>query len=226
MKRLLALCMLAAPAAAHADTCLPRATLDALAKDTWEGAAMHPTCTALRGREPLIFVVDIAAFGGKRPPRNFDPMSQAGVGHAAIVDAHGAVRWHQISSSGVPADWYDWQVVDLDGDGRDELLTHHNHFGHTSSRTERLSVYTLDTGEPAERPTGTLPLADHVSAKGFVQNSCTGTYRLVRDGRRTVIEIVGKRGTDPTLTPVVDIACAEDGKHVYRWTGKGFVEQR
>jgi hypothetical protein len=45
-------------------------------------------------------------------------------------------------------------------------------------------------------------------------------YRLVRDGGRTVIEIVGKRGNDPNLRPVYDDFCPKDGKHVYRWTGK------
>ena len=227
MKRLLALCMLAAPAA-HADKCPPRATLDALAKDTWGGAAVQPRCTALRGSERLTFVVDVATFEGKRPPRDFNPTLHAGIGYAAIIDEHGTVRWHQTSDAEVPGDWYEWQVVDLDGDGRDEVIAHHDHFGHMSSRTEKLSLYTVDKMIDTEDPrdAATLPLADHVSAKGFVQNSCSATYRLVREGRRTAIEIVGKRGNDPTLTPVIDIACALDGKHVYRWTGKEFVEKQ
>ena len=222
MKRLLALCMLAAPAA-QADTCPPRATLDTLANETWGSAAARPMCTAIRGREPLAFVVDIATFAGKRPPRGFDPELQGGIGYAAIIDEHGAVRWHQTSVAQVPGDWYDWIVVDLDGDGRDELIAYHVHFGHMSSRSEELSVYTVDHCEATDATT--LPLADHVPAKGFGQNSCTSTYHFLRDGRRTLVEIIGKRDNDPTLTPVFDTACAEDGRHVYSWSGKGFVEK-
>ena len=70
-----------------------------------------------------------------------------------------------------------------------------------------------------------LPLADHEPPKGFEHNSCTSAYRLARDGGRTVIEIVGKRGNDPNLAPVYDHACPKDGKHVYRWTGKDLVEK-
>jgi hypothetical protein len=226
MKRLLASGMLAsgmlAPPAAYADTCPPRATLDALAKDRWSGASVQPRCTAIRAREPLTFVVDIATFEGKQPPRGFDPVLNGGIGYAAIIDSHGTVRWHQTSAARVPGDWYDWKVVDLDGDGRDEVIAHHIHFGHMSSRSEALALYTID-GEVTEATA--LPLADHVSAKGFVQNSCTSTYRLVREGRRTLIEIIGKRGTDPALTPVFDSSCAKDGRYVYRWTGKDFVEK-
>jgi hypothetical protein len=222
MKRFLALCMFAT-SAAQAGTCPPRATLDTLAKDAWGGATVQPTCTAIRTREPLTFVVDIATFDGKRPPRGFDPMLSSVIGYAAIIDGHGTVRWHQVSSSDAPGDWYDWQVVDLDGDGRDELIAHHVHKGHMSASSEQLFLYTVGNGEATEA--SALPLADHVPAKGFEQNSCTSAYRLVRDGGRTVIEIVGKRENDPSLTPVYDTACPRDGKHVYRWTGKEFVEK-
>lgn len=212
-----------ATSAAQAGTCPPRATLDALAKTAWDGASVQPTCTAIRAREPLTFVVDIATFEGKRPPRGFDPVRGGGIGYAAIIDGNGTVRWHQVSASVVPGDWYDWQVVDLDGDGRDELIAHHVHSGHMSSSLEELFLYTVGNGEATEA--AALPLADHVPAKGFDQNSCTSAYRLVRDGGRTVIEIVGKRDSDPNLRPVDDEFCPRVGKHVYRWTGKDLVEK-
>jgi hypothetical protein len=221
MKRLFVLCMLAAPAA-EAGTCPPRATLDAIAQDAWEGPAVRPTCSAIRGGEPLTFIVDIATFDRTRPPRGFDPALSGGSGYAAIVDRHGKVRWQQAWSLQVPGDWYDWRVVDLDGDGHDELIANHVHQGHIS-RSSTISVYTIEHGEPTER-TG-LRLADHVSPKATEQNSCSGTYRLVRDGRLTLIETVGKHGNDPELSPVHDESCAKEGKHLYRWTGEDFVEK-
>jgi hypothetical protein len=226
MKCLLALCVLEA-AAAHADTCPPRATLDALAKAEWDGAAVRPRCTAIRARAPLSFVVDIATFDGKRAPRELNPELHAAIGYAAIIDEQGTVRWHQTSASQVPGDWYDWRVVDLDGDGRDEVIARHIHFGHGAT-SERLLLYAVDNlvDNGDARETARLPLANQVSARGFGQNSCAAAYRLVRDGRRTMVEIVGQRDSDPTLTPVFDDSCARDGKHVYRWTGQDFVEKR
>jgi hypothetical protein len=217
----LCICMLAAPAA-HAGTCPPRATLDALAKAAWGGAAGQPACTAIRAREPLSFVVDIATLEGERPPRGFDPARDGAIGYAAIIDRQSTVRWHHESVSDTPGDWNDWLLVDLDGDGRDELIAHHVHIGHMGARSEELLLHTIGNGEATKA--NVLPLADHVPPEGFGQNSCTATYRLVRDGRLTVIEIVGRRGNDPKLTPVYDGACARDGKHVYRWSGKDLVE--
>src|ERR1041384_6177781 len=173
MRRFLALCMLAAPAA-QAGTCPPRATLDALAKGAWGGATVQPTCTAIRAREPLTFVVDIATFEGKRPPRGFDPVLDAGIVCSAIIDGHGTVRWHQESASMTPADWYGWQLADPDGDGRAELIAPHLHFGHMGASSEKLVLHTIDNGEVTEA--ATLPLAYRVPPKGFQQNSCTSTY--------------------------------------------------
>lgn len=220
MQRLLVLGLLAVPSAA-AYACPPRAALDALAKEAWDGRSIQPTCTPVRASEPLTFVVDIAAFEGKRPPRGFDPASNGGSGYAALIDKGGTVRWQQTWGAGVPGDWYDWRVLDLDGDGRDELVAHHDHYGHVSS-SESLAVYTVDHGEVTEAPS--LPLADHVSANAAGMNSCTASYRFVRAGRRTLVETIGKHGSDPALNPVCETACASPGKHVYRWTDRAFVE--
>jgi hypothetical protein len=90
------------------------------------------------------------------------------------------VRWHQESALETPGDWYDWQLVDLDGDGRDELIAHHIHFGHMSSSSEELFLYMVGNGEPTEA--AALPVADHVPAKGFEQNSCTSATASCETG--------------------------------------------
>ncbi len=209
---------------AHADPCPPRATLDALAKEAWgHDAAVQPKCTAVRARKPLTFVVDIATFEGKQPPRGFDPLRNGAVGYAAIVNADGRVRWQQPESSETPGDWYEWSVVDLDGDGHDELVADHTHIGHMGSSDEELLIYTIGDGEPTQ--VAALPLEDHLPAKGLGQNSCASTHRLVRDGRRMAIEIVGKRGNDPQLSPVTGNACPQDGRRLYRWDGQDIVEK-
>jgi hypothetical protein len=92
--------------------------------------------------------------------------------------------------------------------------------------SERLLIYAIGDGRIEDFPApDALPLGDHMPAKGFGQNSCTSTHRLVSDGRRTLIEIVGKRDTDPRLTPVNEDSCPKEGKHTYRWTGTGLVEK-
>jgi hypothetical protein len=113
VKQLLVIAVLAT--SARAGTCPSRDTLDALAKQAWGGVSLRPRCTAIRADNRLTFVVDIAPFEGKLPPRDFDPIRQGGYAYAAIVDDRGVVLWHQNSWAETPGNWYDWQLVDLDG---------------------------------------------------------------------------------------------------------------
>jgi hypothetical protein len=219
--------MAALATSARAGTCPSRDTLDALADESWGGVSLRPRCTAIRA-DPrrLTFIVDVAAPEGKLPPRDFDPTIKGGYGYAAIVDESGTVLWRQHSYAETPGDWYDWQLVDLDGDGRDELVARDFHTGHMGTSSERLLIYVIGDGKLENvPPSGELLLGTHRSAKGDEQNSCRSTHRLVRDGRRTLIEIVGKRDTDPGLRPVDDGSCPKEGKQRYRWTGTGLVEK-
>jgi hypothetical protein len=203
-------------AIAVASPCPPAETLAPLAHETWPSLPAAPTCTAIHARRPLVLVVDAADFDGHATTAR----SPALVGYAAIVDA-GTITWHATFHHMTPGTWQDWTVADLDGDGIDELIEVEHHTGHMGFGSRRLIVHAIVDG----MPTGdaALDLDQYGLEKGAEQNGCHATYRIVRDHRRSVIEVVGTRGGDPKLSPT-PVSCPLAGKHRYEWDGSRLVE--
>ena len=138
-------------------------------------------------------------------------------GYAAVVDvATGNVPWTRESYPGTPGSTYAFVVIDLDGDGTDELLVHERHDGHMGSSSEVLYAY-----EPRDRDlaeAGQLALGEAGIEGG---NPCTGSWAVV-GGRTTRVQITATRFADPKRTPAPE-SCPLDGVHRYRWTGALFA---
>jgi hypothetical protein len=203
-------------ATADAGPCPPAETLDHIAHATWQGPPVEPRCFAIRGKEPLVIVVDGKGVDDK--PARATP---GALGYAVIVDATGTVRWTDIFNAFTPGDWRTWIVVDLDGDGLDELIDYDDHHGHMGMGGRSLTVHPIVNGVPGEGSTLELDLFGF--EKAALQNGCHAASRIVRDHRRSVIEVVGTRGTDPKLSPAPD-RCPLVGRHRYTWDGAHLVE--
>ena|SRR5438132_1121235 len=210
----------AAPRATATATlsCTRSRQLEHTALTAWQGSLVAPTCTSIRGREPLVLVVDAKGFDGKPVG---DPANSAIAGFAAIVDRFGRARWRDAWSNDTPGTWKTWMLVDLDGDGVDELIDLEERHGHMGFGSSRLIVYALTT---RGLPTGgsQLILDQYGLEKGAEQNGCHATYRIARDPR-AVIEVTGTRNTDPRLSPAPE-DCPLVGIHRYAWTGAELIE--
>ncbi len=140
-------------------------------------------------------------------------------GYVAIVDRHGKLHWHTTwDSAETPGSWLDWSLVDLDGDGSDELIE----FGHNLSGHESISVMTIEDGVPGTRFTLPLSHRDGYWAREFPATSpCEGTYRFARGDRGVqLLEIVGHPNGEPDNVA----QCASAGRHRYTWAGQQLQE--
>ena len=116
----------------------------------------------------------------------------------------------------------DWLLVDLDGDGSDELIEHVEEFGHNLSGHESISVMTIEDGVPGTRFTLPLSHRDGYWAREFPATSpCEGTYRFACGDRGVqLLEIVGHPNGEPDNVA----QCASAGRHRYTWAGQQLQE--
>jgi hypothetical protein len=176
----------------------------------------------MRGHPGFTLVIDNATFDGRPPPSAFSPRTGGGQGYAAIVDEAGAITWQDTWYGDTPGDVKEWTIVDLDGDGSDEIVEERLHIGHMASSQSALRVLSVGPdGVPVLG--GELPLHDSLPK---ARNSCGSTHRLVRSGRSVTLEIAGTRETDPQLAPVDEKLCPREGRHRYRWRDSRLVESR
>jgi hypothetical protein len=194
------------PATADVVPCPPRETSDALAKATWGGASVLPKCTTVRAHDPLTFVVDSSE-------------ADSAIRYGALVDSDGAVRWKAaVLPYTTPSASIDWSFVDVDGDGYDELVVADVDKQHALT-ADFITVWSIDVHGPKNE---LWQAWLGWSADGT--NRCGSSYRLVPDGRRTAVEIVGWRDHDPTRDPAPDDYCPKVGRHLYRWNGRYLSE--
>jgi hypothetical protein len=202
--------------------CPSRAALDAIAQQAWSAPAVRPTCVAIHAHKRLTLVIDTATLDLEPPPRNFDAYASGGRGYAAIVDAAGAIAWYDAWDAETPGNVKQWTLVDLDGDGRDELVEQHIHIGHMGAISSALDVLVIgDDGVPVLGRE--LPLEESFPKN---ENACHSTHRLVHTGRTVAIEVTGTRDNDPQFPPADDGRCPRQGRHRYRWDGKQLSELR
>jgi hypothetical protein len=203
--------------------CPSRTTLDVIAQQAWRAPAVRPKCLAIHASERLTLVVDVATLDLKPPPKNFDPYMNGGQGYAAIVDEAGMITWQDAWNDETPGDMKQWTLVDLDGDGNDELVEEQLHIGHMGSSRSSLRVFAIGSdGVPSLG--GELRLHDSFPKD---KNACTSTHRLVvHSGRPVTIEITGTRETNPQFSTVDEALCPSKGRHRYRWDGMQLIETR
>ena len=189
---------------AHAAPCDGEKLAKALVGDFDVEPARPFRCTALRATHPLVLV--------ESP---IDP--NTGMGFAAVLDAAtGDVRLQRSSSIGTPSQTSTFAIVDLDGDGQDELLVYETRTGHDMTGDESLFVMAVRGGVLAEA--GALVLGDHGHG-----SPCSATWAIVVGPRGTqLIQITGKRDFDRMLGPF-PLGCPLDGAQRYRWTGTAFA---
>lgn len=102
-------------------------------------------------------------------------------------------REAEISDIGVT----DPQVIDFDGDGTDELL----YIRHTPDGSTQRNLVVVGFADPAQPTHTEIPLRGP-----FGMGSCTASYKLVDDGGKKMIEVVGN--------------CTPPEKTTYVWNGK------
>lgn len=123
-------------------------------------------------------MVDGSTLEGKPLPSSGDLLGIGGMGYAALIDRAGRVRWTTRWAAETPGDWDRWIMIDLDGDGRDELVLDDEHKGHFDDESRELVVYVLAHGVPTiSRHAEPLPLG-YTPDRGDHQNTCSATYRF------------------------------------------------
>ncbi len=172
--------------------------------------SLTPTCKPVRAKHPVT-LVEASVLE--------DTMT---LGNAAIVDPKtNAVLWSRTSLPTTPGHVSTITLVDLDGDGYDELVEHEVHIGHMAMGSETLIAY--DIGDGTISDGGLLPLSFTGREKSSDQNDCTATWAVVGGaGRYPRVQITGKRGTNPKLSPAFE-GCPLEGTHRYRWVRGAFV---
>jgi hypothetical protein len=193
--------------------------LEAAAGKAWsvDAAPVTATCVAVWSGEPL-WLLD----GWVDRDASVDLFT-------ALVTPDGAVK--SVSSDlelppgAIMRSGTTYAAVDLDGDGRDELLLEHSydHGGYSQSSLSAAAIgpdgkLVVSTAPPIALSSDNTA-ADPDPADAY---SCDATHRLVdRPGGGTLIEIEAAPATG-----TANDSCPAPGRHVYRWDGARLVEAR
>ncbi len=141
-------------------------------------------------------------------------------GWLAIVDREDAILWSRLTNPGTPGQTVTVSIVDLDGDGGDEIVAHEIYEGHRGGGSSSLRVFAVHTDGVDEA--GSLSLGED-GGRATGANGCSGRWALVGGrGKRPRVQITATRETDPRFSPAPD-TCPLDGVHRYRWTGEAFA---
>ena len=141
-------------------------------------------------------------------------------GWVAIVDREDGVLWSRQTYSGMPGQALAFTLVDLDGDGAEEVIAHEIYESHRGGGSAALHVYAVRAEGIDDA--GTLSLGEN-GGRSTGANGCSGRWALVGGrGKRPRVQITATRETDPRFSPAPD-TCPLDGVHRYRWTGEAFA---
>jgi hypothetical protein len=183
-------------------TCPGPDRLKVIANQLYGGSM--PACTPVRGRHGRAMVMGRAANASDHHDWIY-----------AMVDAGGTVLLDSRAVARAADGDVAWNMIDLDGDGDDELVEQVS----TTARIgigigrQRINVYAIGDGAPVLG--GSLTISDTLSDRA---NGCPGTYRYASDGKRQRIEVDSTTQTDPKRARA-PATCAPPGRHHYGWDG-------
>jgi len=166
------------------------------------------TCTAVHGFPGRWLAIQEVDYDGR-------PVHVRGTGFsgkAALVDDADRELWSNEWDASTPGHQKTWTLVDLDGDGRDELLEYDDYTGHFGSGSQLLIVHQIASDQQSPTEIGRTATVEE-------RNSCRSTWKLV--GRRielvTTHSRVAKLGSPPP-------SCRSEGRHVLAWSTAGWQE--
>jgi len=166
-------------------------------------------CTPIRGRHSRAMLMGRVANPGKGRDWIYAMIDDTGT---VLLDSRVAAKAADVDVA--------WSMVDLDGDGNDELIEQVSSPARIGIGIGRMRVNVYAIGDGAPVLGGSLAVSDTL---GDHRNGCHGAFRYSSEAKHLLIEVESTTQADPKLAPA-PATCPPSGRHRYRWDGAKLIE--